>query len=145
MKNKKLLIISSLLLVVIIISFVFLNQRQTTYGNLLESNLEGETISEIYIRHYTQNEDRDMKLNTTEEIAKLTSDLSDMELNNSRSTMGRNYIVLFHTEEGYSFAMSFDDNGVVRITGENTDFEIQGENRLLQTLNSFEDKWNTID
>jgi len=41
--------------------------------------------------------------------------------------------------------MSFDDNGVVRITGENSDFQIQGENLLLETLNSFEDKWSIVD
>ena len=145
MKNKKYLLIFSIVLVIVIITVVFVNQRETTYGNLLERNLEGETISAISIRHYTQSEDRNMRLNSPEEISKLTSDLSEMELDRTRTAMGRNYIVLFHTEEGYSFAMSFDDNGVVRITGENSDFQIQGENRLLETLNSFEDKWSIVD
>ncbi|NBG87873.1 hypothetical protein [Isachenkonia alkalipeptolytica] len=145
MKNKKLLLKFFILLGIVIVSFVFINQRQTTYGNLLERNLGGKTISEISIRHYTQKEDKNIRLISQEKISKLTSDLSEMELNRTRTAMGRNYIVLFHTEEGYSFAMSFDDKGVLRIPGEKTDFRIQGENLLLEGLHSFDDKWNMID
>lgn len=158
MKNKKQIWFVIGLMVLVIISgiiFVYHQSKTTTYEKVLTTIISNDKkIKEVTIRRCNLEEnaknDKVMTISNKNELTKFFEQPSDMKLKRTSESNNNHYIIDMKTGE-VSYMVIIDDNGTLVTYGEKPIrtithyYEIIGLNKLVETIESYSDKWELID
>ncbi|GGK36234.1 hypothetical protein GCM10010965_31520 [Caldalkalibacillus thermarum] len=142
MKNKKFLIVFLLVILGVGVFLIVDQMKTTTFGEVLTNLLdEDENITEIYIHYYyPPEEEKKMVLNDKDEIDQFIEQSSDMILKPTNKLYDAGYIMFFRTDNE-TYAMTLGRNEILRVSGHVKDYQIVGENQLIEVIESFDEKW----
>ncbi|WP_100333037.1 DUF4181 domain-containing protein [Bacillus alkalisoli] len=125
--------------------FVYEGRTQTTYGELLSSVIGDKEIEEIYILSWDVDEERyrhkKVAITDKDMINRFFEDsIVNMELQKRNVLPGMEYRMMIKTSGRQIIHVEFSPGeNLVRIQHEN--YVIDGENEILEVLNSMELEW----